>query len=814
MSDILIHHAYEKNLKNISLKLPKNKCIAVCGVSGSGKSTFAKDVLFNECQRQYLEAMGMEGIRKPKVEKIENASASIFIGPAPSANNIRSTVGTLTHLTTDLRLIFEKLHVRSCPFCHQMISSAECLEKTIKKGSDFHVLMQCPHCHQWMDKLTRSYFSANTHEGCCELCSGLGTVWEIDWKSVLDENKSINEGAIAFWQHKYGDYQKECFVHACQVYDIEIDLNLPLSQLSEKARTLLVEGTHSEKTKALFPNKPVPDSLKNGAFEGIKANLMRRLSENKGVTASLKNYFIQQVCPVCHGQRLNEYSRTCTVQNKTLPEITQKSLSEIQLWLEEIEHHLSLKEKALIQDYLLDLQTKLSRILKLGLGYLTLDRISSSLSAGEAQRLKLAAVLDSSMSGLIYILDEPTAGLHGADTKPLLEILQQLRDLGNTVLVIEHDPYILKHADMILELGSKGGDQGGFLTAFGTLEEVMHQPSFMTKDYLLPQSFQNQVRSFDQCIEIKEANCHNLHHVSVSIPKQMLVGISGVSGSGKSTLIFDVLEKQAHAQISGLEDFDQIVAIDQASLTRMKRSNIATYSSLYNEIRKLFAALPAAKEKGFNEKHFSFNTPLGRCETCEGLGVIESNLLFFENLEIECPTCHGHQFKEEILKILYKGKSISDVLKMSIEEAWLFFDDHKKLKQKLQLCMDVGLSYLKLGQTLTTLSNGEAQRLKLASHLMNGKGKNLYLIDEPTNGLHPKDIEHFMILLHSLVDHGHSVVVIEHNAQLLSQCDWLIDLGPKGGHEGGQIIFEGTPWDIMQKPNNATGKYLKEQYPV
>ena len=435
----------------------------------------------------------------------------------------------------------------------------------------------------------------------------------------------------------------------------------------------------------------------------------------------------------------------------------------------------------------------------MGLGYLTLDRQIITLSGGELQRARLAAVLDSELTGVIYILDEPTVGLHPQATAGLISILKRLRDLGNSVLVIEHDEDIMAAADYIIDMGPGSGKCGGEVIASGTLEEIMTQDASVTGCWLRSSHpGKSSFRKPAGTIRIKDAHQFNLKHINVDIPLGCITAVTGPSGSGKSTLIFEVLAKGGchgkYGDVEGFEQFDNIVEIQQSSITRMKRSNIATYTDVYSEIRSVFAKTDSAGKAGLTAKHFSFNTTGGRCENCQGLGYVDNNMLFFTDNQIVCPVCGGNRFKPQVLEVKYRGLSINDVLMLSVSEAADFFADKPKIKRILELLKDVGLEYLELGQTLTTLSGGEGQRLKLARELINSntQKKTLYLLDEPTTGLHPKDIEHFLVLLNRLADAGNSVVVVEHNRQLIKNCDWLIELGPEGGEKGGELIFSGT----------------------
>ncbi|KPU44455.1 UvrABC system protein A [Oxobacter pfennigii] len=816
MSVIKILKAGEGNLKNISLEIPKNKLVVFTGLSGSGKSTLLVDVLFNECQRQYLEAMSFQGIHKPKVERIRGLSPAIVISQTDANRNPRSTVGTMTDIYTDLRMVYEKLGVRTCPHCGKSISSADCKEETEKTGDDFHVYMYCSECGKRMDKITRTDFSFNTREGACPDCEGLGKIHGINKNQVVNEKLSLEDGAIQYWDQKYGNYQISVFYAALKHYGIPAVPDTPVEQYSELQKAILYEGIECGNVKSAFPNITPPKTAASGRFEGVFPILRRRLSEKDGDTSQLGKYFDTVVCPSCNGERLCELSRNVTVKGMRLPEVSIYSLEKVCSWIEELGASLSEKQFELVRAYLLDIETKLKRFINVGLGYLSLDRQTVTLSGGELQRLRLAAVLDSDLSGIIYILDEPTVGLHPKDTAGLVTILQKLRDLENTVLVIEHDVDVMTAADYIVDMGPGSGKYGGEVVAAGTLAEIKRHPLSATGEYLRnpPPGKSIFRKGSGGAIHIKNAGRFNLRDISVDIPVGCLTAITGPSGSGKSTLAFEVLAKgnlnSQNNSVFGLEQFSKVVEIEQSAITKMKRSNVATYSEVYSEIRNIFAKTDDAKKAGLTAKHFSFNTPGGRCENCEGLGYVDSNMLFFSNIEVTCPVCNGSQFNSGILSVKYEGLSIKDVLKMSVEEAAEFFKNHKKAIRILKLLEDVGLGYLELGQALTTLSGGEGQRLKLAKELIGARTEktNLYLLDEPTTGLHPKDIEHFLVLINSLVEAGNTVVVVEHNQQVIKSSDWIIDLGPEGGEKGGEVIFTGTPKELAETSSSVTAKYL------
>ncbi len=817
MNFIQIKGAYENNLKYISVAIPKNKLVVLTGPSGSGKSTLAMDTLQRECQRQYMESLGIptDSVSKAKVKSMVGLSPSISIGQYITNRNPRSTVGTVSDMYTYLRLIYERLGERKCPDCKFTIYPSLDKETMQEESAGYTQYIHCPDCNTRLEKFTRSHFSFNTPEGACPVCDGLGEVLGIHEGLVFDKKLSLNEGCVKIWSGAYFDYQKNNLLSAAKYYGIPINENLPLKDYSGAQVDLLYYGAESDQFKARFPNVKPPKTVSGGKFEGVLTGMWRRLRE-KGGKSGEAALFYSQTCPDCHGKRLKKESCDVTVCNTSITELSTISLENIYVWLQNLEVSLSEEQKVFIDTYLHDLTEKARRVLKVGLGYLTLDRQTVTLSGGEAQRLRLASLLGSGLTGVLYILDEPTAGLHPKDIKGLVDIMKELRDLGNTVLVIEHDTDVMKEADHIIDMGPEAGMKGGQIVGEGTLVELLKQQNSVTGAFFREntKTAYKRRKGTGQAIHIQNATKHNLKDISVEFPIGCLVSVSGVSGSGKSTLIFDILanrDLQGCDHIAGLEAVDEIITVNQSALNRMQRSNVATYTDMFTSVRNLFANLPEAKQQGFQAKNFSFNTPGGRCENCQGLGFISLNMHFLYDLEVDCPVCHGSRFKEEILNIKYKGYSISDILDLSIEETSDLFGHHKKLAPKIRLLSEIGLGYLKWGQLLTTLSGGEGQRLKLAKELNKKKNNHtLYLLDEPSAGLHPKDVKQMIVLLDKLVDSGNTVIVVEHNIDIICASDWVIDLGPEGGNDGGNVVAAGKPEEVANTLGSYTGKFLKE----
>lgn len=814
---IVVKGAREHNLKDLSVSIPKNKLIVLTGPSGSGKSTLAMDTLFKECQRQYLESMGLQGIDKPKVDSISGLSPSISINQQITNRNPRSTVGTVTDMYTSLRMIFEKLGKRSCPICQHAVHPTFNTEEIEKEEGSFKEYIFCPNCDHRMEKLTRTHFSYNTTEGACSTCKGLGEVVNIHQESIFHPQLSIEEGAVDFWKGRYADYQVSVVKAAMVYYGVPIGDGLPLQEYSPAQKAILYYGVESDEVKERFPDLKPPKTVDKGKFEGVLTGMWRRFTEKSGSSAEAEEYFYSHTCPDCRGDRLNETSRSVTVENKTIPELVNHSLEDMLKWIKQLEKVLGNDHYLIIETFVHDLKTKLTRIIKIGLGYLTLDRQVITLSGGEAQRLRLSALLDSALTGVLYIMDEPTVGLHPKDTLGLVSVLKGLRDLGNTVLVIEHDVDVMKEADYIIDMGPGAGNLGGTVVGKGTLGELMIQEQSMTGHYLRGEGEMNTKHRKGNGLEITvhHATIHNLKDITVTFPIGCLTAVTGVSGSGKSSLVFDALAKgndkihEGFDRVTGLGNFDQMIIVGQSPLSRMKRSNIATYIDVFTHIRNVFAKGKDAQKKQLTAKHFSFNTAGGRCENCQGLGYVTTNMLFFPDLEVICPVCHGKRFQQDILSVKYNDCSINDILESSIADCLHIFKKEAKIKGVLELLVEIGLGYLKMGQTLTTLSGGEGQRLKLAKELLKQKSKrSLYLLDEPTTGLHPNDVTQLLKLLNRLVDAGNTVIMVEHNSQMIRAADWIVDLGPEGGEAGGQVIAEGTPDTIMKNQKSYTGQYL------
>lgn len=833
-STITIRNARLHNLKNISLEIPKNQLVVFTGISGSGKSTLAFDILNKEGQRQYLESLGFvgDGLSKPPVDSIVGLSPTISIDQHLTNHSPRSTVGTVTEVFTYLRVLFARLGHRPCPQCGQDVPplTSQALAEDWHDDSDESggESFPCPHCGAPIPEMGMANFSFNKPDGACPTCTGLGVVRQVVVSRLLDESQDIAHGGIPYWDKFHIDYYVNILRSAGQFYGFDFDLSKPIRAYTPIERDLLLYGTDSPQLARHFPGKKPPTTNAQGRFEGLATNLLRRYDEhatNAAYLEKLEQYFASQTCPDCEGARLRPESRAVTVGGRSIISLGHLPLIDLRAWLDSL--HFTDDEKLIAEPILDDLHDRIGRLLEVGAGYLSLERASPTLSAGEAQRLRLASLLGSGLTGVLYVLDEPTIGLHQRDTQRLITVLRRLRDLGNTVLVVEHDLEMIRAADYLVDVGPGAGKHGGQIVAAGTPDEVAAAENSLTGAFLagkMTLTHPQRRAPNGKALTIHGARQYNLKNLTVRIPLGVLVAVTGVSGSGKSSLIFDILDAAAHARfngasdqpgdhdsIEGFEHLDKVITIDQAHIGRIPRSNAATYSDTFTPIREAFAAQPEAKERKLSARHFSFNVPGGRCERCEGAGTLTVKMHFMPDVEVRCPACHGRRFTRETLAVKYRGYDISQVLNLTVEEALDLFKDLPAARSRLQVMTDVGLGYLQLGQPATTLSGGEAQRVKLAKELgRRGTGKTLYLLDEPTTGLHSADTARLLLVLQRLVEAGNSVVVVEHNLDLVRAADWVIDLGPEGGLAGGELLAEGTPEQIAQVERSYTGQCLKK----
>ena len=835
--NIIIRNARLHNLKNVTLEIPKNQLVVMTGLSGSGKSTLAFDILHKESLRQLFESLGIvtDGLAKPPVDSIVGLSPSISVDQHLTNHSPRSTVGTVTEVFTYLRVLYARLGHRPCLKCGKDVPppTYESADENWQDESDESPdgSYPCPHCGAAVPEMGMANFSFNKPAGACPTCTGLGVVRQPIVSRLVDESKSIPELPVDGWIEFHGNHYSQIMKNAGKYFGFEFDTSKPVKEFSPVQRDLFLYGTDSPQFRRHYPDVKPPATNAQGRFEGVVTNLQRRYNEhatNAAYLEKLEHLFTTQPCLDCEGTRLRPESRAVTVAGETIIKISHLPLNDLDAWIKSLPPHFTAEEMRIAQSILDDLFERVGRLLEVGVGYLSLERSSPTLSAGEAQRLRLAALLGSGLTGVLYILDEPTIGLHSRDTHRLLNVLRRLRDLGNTVLVGEHDLDLIKAADYLIDVGPGAGKHGGQIVAAGTPAEVAQTKGSLTGEFIagitsvpIPE---RRREPNHKALTINGARQFNLHNITVKIPLGLLVAVTGVSGSGKSSLIFDILDLAArqklnganeipgeHDSITGWDHIDKVITIDQAHIGRIPRSNAATYSDTFTPIRETFAATPEAKKNKITARHFSFNVPGGRCERCEGAGTLTVKMHFLPDVEVRCPACRGRRFKKETLSVKYRGYDISQVLNMTVEEALTLFADVPVAASRLKVMSDVGLGYLQLGQPATTLSGGEAQRVKLAKELgRRTTGRTLYLLDEPTTGLHLADTARLLALLQRLVDAGNSVIVVEHNLDLVKAADWVIDLGPDGGVAGGQLIAEGTPEDVAKVKESYTGRCLKE----
>lgn len=929
--------AKQHNLKNVTVKIPKNQLVVFTGVSGSGKSSLAFDTIFAEGQRRYIESLNtyarqfLGQMDKPDVEHIEGLSPAISIDQKSAGHNPRSTVGTVTEIYDHLRLLFARIGTPHCPQCGKPIepqSVDEIVDKIMflpegskiqllapivrgKKGEystifkellqegfarvkvdnelynleedeiklskthkhDISVIVDrivvkesaksrvadsvqialkraeglvivdhngeettyseklaCSDCNLSFDELEPRLFSFNSPFGACEKCSGLGAHFEVDPNLIVpDGAKSLKDGAIYPWAKTGNDYYTNILWSLAAHYGF--DMTVPFDELSQKHKDIIFYGTGLTRVPLTYKDfKTNRTKTFNIPFKGVIPMIKGRYdySSSDMVRGEVEKYMTAITCPACNGARLKPFSLAVTINEKNIFDVCSMPIDEAYEYISGLFLTLNKHQMKIAQKLLTEIRERLKFLLDVGLGYLTLARSSNTLSGGEAQRIRLATQIGSGLSGVLYVLDEPSIGLHQVNNNQLLSTLTKLRNLGNTLIVVEHDEDTINKADWIIDIGPKAGQHGGEIVAEGTIDQIKATEKSLTGQYLSgkKQIVIPKTRREGNGLSLKITNAHlnNLKNLNLDIPMGKIVTVTGVSGSGKSTLIFELLSKYAiHAlrkntpkpqgvdKIEGLEEIDKIIDIDQSPIGRTPRSNPATYTGVFGDIRDIFAMTNEAKLRGYKPGRFSFNVKGGRCEACSGDGIIKIEMNFLPDVYVPCEVCQGKRYNRETLQVKYKGKSIADVLEMTVAEALEFFENIPKIKNKLQTLNDVGLEYIHLGQSATTLSGGEAQRVKLATELLKRPtGKTMYLLDEPSVGLHWHDLNKLTTILHRLADNGNTIVMIEHNLDLIKISDHIIDLGPNGGSGGGYIVAQGTPEEVAKNKDSFTGIYLKE----
>ena len=937
-NEIYIKGARANNLRNIDLKIPRDKMVVLTGLSGSGKSSLAFDTIYAEGQRRYVESLSsyarqfLGQMEKPDVEFIEGLSPAISIDQKTTSKNPRSTVGTVTEIHDYLRLLYARVGVPHCHICGREISSqsvdqivdalmeyeegtklillapvvrgrkgqheklidrirregftrvridgelyqineeeikleknnkhnieividrivikdgqqgriSEAVELAIKEGEGlvlaqlgtgedskermFSTKLACPDHGIGIEELEPRTFSFNNPFGACPVCNGIGFTEKVDEKAIIKEEESIEEGALSriFATMQFTKYYWDVIRILAEMH--KVDLSTPFKDLPKKFKDELLYGTGDRKLKYELTSNRGKVQQREHTFEGLIVNLERRYRESNSdlMKEWMGKFMTVHKCEACQGKRLRPEVLAVTVGGKNIAELSDLPVRDALSFIENLE--LSEKDMLIARQIVKEIKERLSFLVNVGLDYLTLSRSAGTLSGGESQRIRLATQIGSSLVGVLYILDEPSIGLHQRDNDKLLATLRRLTDIGNTLIVVEHDEDTMYAADQIVDIGPGAGIHGGEVVAQGTAEEIKANPNSITGQYLsgakkivLPE---HRREGNGNLITIKGARANNLKNLDVDIPLGEFVCVTGVSGSGKSSLINEILNKGAsaiinrthanageHEAILGLENIDKVIDIDQSPIGRTPRSNPATYTGMFTKIRDLFAALPEAKMRGFGKGRFSFNVKGGRCEACSGDGIIKIEMHFLPDVYVPCEVCGGKRYNRETLEVKYKGKSIFDVLNMSVDEGVEFFKNIPSIMRHLKTLQDVGLGYIKIGQPSTQLSGGEAQRIKLATELSKrSTGNTLYILDEPTTGLHFADVDKLVSVLQQLVDAGNTVVVIEHNLEVIKCADHIIDLGPEGGDKGGQIVFSGTPEEIVKCEQSYTGHYLK-----
>ena len=934
--EIIIKGAREHNLKNINLRIPRNKFIVFTGVSGSGKSSLAFDTIYAEGQRRYVESLSsyarqfLGQMEKPDVDLIEGLSPAVSINQKGVSKNPRSTVGTITEIYDYLRVLYARIGIPYCYLCGRLITRqtvdqivdrvmelpedtrfqilspivrgrkgeyikifeniksngyarvridgsiyelnqdfdlkldknikhnieiiidrlkikpdirkrlSEDIEISLKESSgivyiqlldsgeiySFSENFSCVECGIDFEELTPRMFSFNSPYGACRECGGLGISKDIDPDLIVEHpGLSIMGGAIPFFNMGYSNYYSQLMRSLAGEYGF--DLNTPFKDLDDYSKKIILYGTDGKRIKVGYINHKGEPRHYYLRFEGLANNLSRRYLETESDNQRIKieKVISSRPCSSCGGKRLRKESLAVKINSLSIADFCEKTIEECIDWLRSLK--LTEREKIIGERLIKEIIERLNFLKDVGLGYLTLVRKSSTLSGGESQRIRLATQIGSGLVGVLYILDEPSIGLHQRDNKKLIDALKRLKDLGNTIIVIEHDEETIRSSDFIVDIGPGAGIHGGEIVFSGNLEGICSSDNSITGEYLSGKKFipvpAGRRKGNGKYIVIKGAGEHNLKDIDVKIGLGKLVAVTGVSGSGKSTLVNEILYPSLsnllmktkyyagkHDGILNHKNLDKVIVIDQSPIGRTPRSNPATYTGVFTYIRELFSKTHDSRIRGYKPGRFSFNVKGGRCEYCNGDGLIKIEMHFLPDVYVACDVCKGKRFNRETLEIKYKDKNIDDVLNTTVEEALLFFKNIPRIYKKLELINDVGLGYIKLGQSSTTLSGGEAQRVKLSTELSKkSTGNTLYLLDEPTTGLHFDDIKKLLAILNRLVDTGNTVLVIEHNIEVIKTADYIIDLGPEGGNKGGRIIACGTPEEVAENKNSYTGKFIK-----
>lgn len=810
----------QNNLNDIEVSIPKNKFTVITGVSGSGKSSLAFDTIYEEGKRRYFENLSnaaklQEQIQKPEFDLLQGLTPTIAIEQKKGSQNPRSTVGTLTGIWDYLRMLFVSIGRSYCPYCKVPL-------KKKNKTKNY-----CPHCETLFSKINTSTFNANSHTGACHTCNGLGIIYEVNPQLIVkNPNISILDGATYYWGKLRGKKLTGNWMvgelFAIAEYQ-NIDLSTPWNLLPKEFIDAILYGTGNKIYEFSYESKGRLAKIKRPA-SGAVNHIQRLFRESSTNNNASQQYMDEVPCHTCNGELLSTEARFTTIQGYRFPELTKLTIEQLWDWLSELPNYLQQNEIKIVQDILIELEIRVSYLLKVGLHYLTTERTAPTLSGGELQRVRLSSQLGSELIGLTYILDEPSIGLHPRDHHLMIQMMKELRDKGNTVIVVEHDKDTMLEADYIIDVGPGAGTNGGKIIAKGTVQQIIENPNSITGQYLQLTEKKGTLtkQAPKKWLSLKGCNANNLKNIDVEIPLNCMCCITGVSGSGKSSLIFHSLipaleekinekinRNKKYGELTGTEQIDGFITMDQTPVGKSNRSTPATYINIFDDIRYIFAQTPEAKMRLFDDSYFSFNSKNGQCPNCQGLGKTKITLQYMADSWVTCSECGGKRYKKEILSILYKEKSIADILSMEVQEAKEFFKDNSEVFRKLSILEEVGLGYLKLGQSTLGLSGGESQRMKLAKELgAKTKKRMLYILDEPTTGLHFQDIENLLITFKKLVEEQHSLLVIEHNTEIMNASDWIIDVGPNSGAQGGEIIAFGTPNDIKNNHDSITGRFL------
>ncbi|MBP3366267.1 MAG: excinuclease ABC subunit UvrA [Treponema sp.] len=823
---IEIHGARVHNLKNINVSVPLGKFVAVAGVSGSGKSSLALGVLYAEGSRRYLEALSAYTRRRltqaenADIDSIENVPAALALHQRPSVPTVRSTFGTLTELTNSLRLMYSRLGCHRCPNGHLLAPTAD-----VAMGKQ----LICPECGISFDAPSAERFSFNS-SGACPTCSGTGTVRTVNRSALVpDESLTIDEGAVAPWNSLMWSLMTD----VCRAMGIRTDI--PFKDLTDEEKDIVYNGPAVKKQilyKAKKSNQAGElDFTYYNAVYTVE-NALSKVKDEAGMKRVSK-FLVESVCPDCGGTRLNEKARSTTVCGKTLPQASAMTLTDLIAWVKSVPAQMPQALQPMAESIVKEFLSVSDRLMDLGLGYLTLDRTANTLSTGELQRIQLARAVRNKTTGVLYILDEPSIGLHPANVDGLLAVINDLVARGNSVVVVDHDTRVIKAADYVIEMGVGAGYSGGNVIAQGSVEDIENNSQSVIGAYLSEKVNVN-VRNradksamFDKgTIDLSTSPIHTVHALDVKIPKGRLTVVTGVSGSGKTTLILESLVPALQAKTNGGKMPDHVKDLQADGIHRVNlidatpiginvRSTVATYSGILDDLRKLYAATDSAKELKLKVNDFSYNTGSLRCPTCDGTGQISMDVQFLPDVEIVCPDCGGKRYSAEAdkIKLTLNGTQfcIADLMSVTVDEAVKLFGAHKKIREKLETLSDLGLGYLMLGESTPALSGGEAQRLKLAAEMGKAQDDAVFVFDEPTIGLHPKDVSVLLNVFGRLLESGATVIVIEHDLDMINNADYIIDMGPLGGKECGKVIATGTPDDIASNQNSITGRYLKNK---